>query len=366
VEPSSTCFVVVAPGLEGVVAEECRALRFAGVRLVPGGVEIEGGLEAGMRACLWLRAATTVRLRLGTLPVRSVADLERGLARLPLRPVLPHEGPVEVHATARRSRLKHTGRIAAAVARAFPRVDWKRGTGGLHLRIEGDRALVSMDLAGERLHVRGWRLEGGPAPLRETLAAGMLGLCGWAGETPLLDPMCGSGTIAIEGALLATRRAPGLHRRFAFERFAAFDVARHRALLGEAEVLALPAPVPLVASDRHPGAVGSATRNAERAGVAGDLEVLRRDLAEAEPPATAGPGLLLTNPPYGGRLDARGYDLVELYRVLGRVVRERFAGWQVALLCPDERLAQATGLDLDKGLALTTGGIRVRLYRAGG
>ena len=314
---------MAAPGLEGVLADECRQLGFRGLTPVTGGVELEGGLAEGMRACLWLRTATTVRLRLGTVPAASASALERALGRLPVAPYLPVTGPVPVQAVSRRSRLKHTGRLVEIVGRSLPGVEITGGAGGLHLRVESERATLSVDLAGDRLHQRGWRLEGGPAPLRETLAAGLLQLMGHAADEAFVDPMCGSGTLVIEAALAATGRAPGLGRPFAFESFPAFEPARFKAMRRAAEQAVHPAAAPVLGSDRHRGAVGSATRNAERAGVAEAVTVRLADVREAEPPPGA-PGLVITNPPYGARLPVG--DLAGLYRDLGRALVARFPG----------------------------------------
>lgn len=355
-------FALAPPGLEAVVEDEVRELGGSGVAKVEGGVEFDGGLDAGMKACLWLRAATSVRLRLGEFDARSAGQLQDGLRRIDLSAVANRETPLELKSTARKSRIHHTGRIDACVETAFTGIAFKHGSGGLHLRIHHDRVTVSVDLAGERLQRRGWRKESGPAPLRETLAAGLLALCGWRGEQALVDPMCGSGSIPIEGALMATRTPPGLLREFAFERFPGFDPARWAALLEEARTMQRAAPGPLRGSDVHRGAVASAGRNATRAHMENDIVFERLDVGALTSPAPE--GLLLVNPPYGGRIGARGATLSELHRTFGRIVRERFEGWDVGMLTSNPTMAAATGLPFEAPIPLRSGGKPVQLYRA--
>jgi putative N6-adenine-specific DNA methylase len=225
-------------------------------------------------------------------------------------------------------------------------------------RLVHDRLTLSVDAAGEHLHRRGWRLATAKAPLREHLAAAVVLASGWDAATPFVDPCCGSGTLAIEAALLARSMAPGLTRSFAAERWPSlppgtFEVARARA----AAAVRTPA-APIFASDHLDGAVRAAAANAERAGVADLVEVRRQDVADLRPPA--GPGALVTNPPYGMRVGP-GRDLTELYRTIGGVARARLPGWLVAVLTVPGPLGPATGLPVAPVLTTTTGGTRVTL-----
>jgi putative N6-adenine-specific DNA methylase len=193
--------------------------------------------------------------------------------------------------------------------------------------------------------------------LRETLAAALLLASGWDARSPLLDPFCGAGTIVIEAALLARRRAPGRARSFAFMAWSDFDATAWNALLtaADARADAAPPPPPIAAADRDAGAVAAAAANAERAGVARDLTLSQRTLSELEPPG--GRGWLVTNPPHGVRL-SRGRDLRDLYARLGQVLRARCPGWRVALLSPG-RLHAAIGFPLEPALQLLHGGLRL-------
>jgi putative N6-adenine-specific DNA methylase len=222
-----------------------------------------------------------------------------------------------------------------------------------------DEFTVSADTSGELLHMRGYRQAVGKAPLRETLAASLLLASGWSGETggPLLDPFCGSGTISIEGALLARRMAPGLQRRFAFMDWPDFNAKSWETLSIAARTGALASsPIPLFGSDRDAGAIESARANAKRAGVDADIDFSVRAVSAIAPPR--GPGLVATNPPYGVRV-SRGAEIRNLFARLGQVLRERCPGWLVAMYSPEPRLTHQTGLVFRELLRTSNGGIQV-------
>jgi putative N6-adenine-specific DNA methylase len=345
-------FAIAAPGLEKVVCEEVAALSgVAGVNQVPGGVEFSGPLEVGMRANLRLRVATRILLRLGTVEARKFPELRRRLARLPWEDLVPRDRPLRVEAAASRCRLYHTGALGenlelgvADALGGLPKTEDEPTR--VLIRGHEDRFTVSLDSSGELLHRRGWRLETGKAPLRETLAAGLLRLAGYDPERPFLDPMCGSGTIVLEACAIALGVAPGLARPFAFERWRSFDPAAWDRLRDEAlaEIRDRP-PAPLHAWDRDPEAVATTRRNAERAGFLAHLGVEQAVFGEQAPPE--GAGLVLVNPPYGRRLERAGN--------VERVLRARFAGWRTAVLVPGDR---------GPGHRLHNGGLRVRLVVA--
>lgn len=227
----------------------------------------------------------------------------------------------------------------------------------LRVRTEGDRATVSADAAGSPLFRRGWRARVGAAPLRETIAAAILLSCGFEGERPFLDPMCGSGTIAIEAALAAGRRAPGLGRTFAFERFPGHDAARTARLRASLSARARPVPVPIHASDRNAGALRLASRNAAAAGVADAIRFSREDAARVLVPP--GPGLCATNPPWGVRLDEATADA---WRALASLL-SRLRGWDVAVLGPDRGWERLLPLAPSSSEPLRAGGVACRLLR---
>jgi putative N6-adenine-specific DNA methylase len=305
-------FCACFPGLEPVLAGELASLGLA-ARAVPGGAEAEGE-DAAALACLASRAADAVLLRLWE---GSTSELPAG---------------------------KRSARRAA-------------GGAELAVRTSGERATISVDAAGSPLHRRGWRARVGAAPLRETVSAALLLACGWDGDRPFLDPMCGSGTIAIEAALIAARRAPGLGRSFAFEGLPGHDAARTARLRARLAGLARPVAVPILASDRNAGALRLAQKNAAAAGVAEAIQFRREDAATVAPPR--GPGLCITNPPWGIRLDEATR---EAWAALGALL-PRLAGWEVAVLGPDRGLERLLPGPPSSTLPLRVGGVACRLLR---
>lgn len=363
------CYAVTPPGVEQVTARELAALGFSPGALEPGGVAFSADLAGVARGNLHLRTASRVLVRLGCFRARTFAELERHAARLPWDRFAAEGRPVRFRVTSRKSKLYHQDAIAerllgaagrpAAERSARTGADDPRAPQEFVVRVFRDGVTVSADSSGELLHRRGYRFEGGAAPLRETLAAAMLLGAGWDPATPLMDPFCGSGTIPIEAALLARRIPPGLCRGFAFERWPELDARVWEREIERAREGILPrAPAPILGADRDPTAVAAARANAERAGVAGDVEVRRAPVSALAPPP--GTGWIVTNPPYGVRAGEPA-RLPRLYASFGRVLRDRCAGWQVALLSSDRRLAARLGLALDSGLLTTNGGIRVRL-----
>ena len=373
-------FAVVAPGLEEAAAREIAALPDAAdLRQEVGGVEWSAPAIGGYRANLWLRLPTRVLARVGTVEAREFGKLRRRAAGLDWSAFVAPGASVSLRASASRSRLYHTGAIVETAALAIG-----DAVKGVHVAKDDEPADVtilvrgheddftfSVDASGERLHRRGARVEIGAAPLRETLAAGLLALAGWDPNVPLVDPMCGAGTIVIEAALQVLDRAPGLARAFG-EGFAIDDwplfsadaaSTEAAALRDEARArirTALPAPT-IWGSDHDAGAIASAQRNADRAEVGAALTLASRDITDARPPGGS-PGVVIANPPYGRRLsDPR--SAVRTYRELGRVLRAHFRGWRAAIVIP-QQLRDAAGalkLELPEQHRLRNGGLPIVL-----
>lgn len=366
-------FAAALPGIEAITAAEVQALGVAAPQVQPGGVAFRGESETLYRANLELRTASAVLLRIGAFRATTFDELRRRTARLDWERFLAPGAPIELRVTCRKSRLYHSGavaeRIDAAIAERLGAAPAAIAAGGdaapdaqgIVVRIERDRCQISLDSSGEPLHRRGYRGAAGKAPLRETLAAALLLASGWDPHTPLVDPFCGSGTIAIEAALLARGLAPGRGRRFAFEAWNSFDAACWQRLRRAAEGNARPAAfAPIIASDRDSGAIAAARENAARAGVGADIEFAQRALSDLCAPP--GPGCVATNPPHGQRLRS-GRDLRDLYARLGQVLRARCPGWRVALLSPGARLHGASGLALERLARVNQGGLRLELLR---
>jgi putative N6-adenine-specific DNA methylase len=322
--------------------------------------------RAGLYAAnLYLRIASRVLVRIGAFHASAFHELERHTARLPWREFVASGSPVAFRVTSRKSRLYHQDAIAqrllAVAGGARPSTSEEDAAQEFVVRLFRDECTVSVDASGELLHRRGYRMATAKAPLRETLAAAMLVGAGWDGSAPLIDPMCGSGTIPIEAALLARRIPPGMARRFAFMRWPAFDESLWERLVRQARERVLPrAPVPILGSDRDAGAVAASVANAERAGVGGDVEWRRAAISAMTPPP--GRGWIVTNPPYGVRVGERR-QLRDLYAQLGNVVRRCCPGWEVAFLAAHPELERQTGLEQAVRFMTKNGGIRVRLVQ---
>ena len=362
-------FAVCAPGLEPVLLGEAQALGCTGTA-VAGGVELHGTIHEVVRLNLWLRTASRVLVRLGEVKATAFAELVRKAGELPWEQFIQPGGAAQLRVTCRKSRLYHSGAVAerlhaAMQARLGGKVALQKASGeeeegeGPQLfvaRFERDVCTVSADSSGALLHRRGWRGPQAKAPLRETLAAALLLAAGWKGRTPLCDPLCGSGTIAIEAALLAMHRAPGIAREFAFQRWPGFDLRLLQEAQAQARAGERPLETRIEAFDQDAGAVAATRENAGRAGVR--IEIAQRQLAQL--PAAEGPGLLACNPPYGVRVQA---DLRHIFQELGEASRRR-PGWTVAAVVADESAAAAAGLHWTWLLRTQAGGIPVHFLRS--
>jgi putative N6-adenine-specific DNA methylase len=383
--PSATpttfdCFAVVAPGLEGLALSEAVALGLPAVSAEGGGgIEWTGDRESVLRANLGLRIASRVVVRLARFEARSFAELERQSRRIDWARVVSPGSTIRFRVTCKKSRLYHSDavmqRVADAVVRALPGtraegasgVDDDESGGGdeereqlIVVRILRDQCTVSADTSGALLHRRGYRQATAKAPLRETIAAALLAASGWDGVAPLVDPLCGSGTIPIEAALMARRIAPGALRSFAVERWPGVSRAVSLAVRAKLSASALPrAPGVIAGFDRDAGAIVAAESNAERAGVPSDVTLGERAISSLILPEGT-PGWIVANPPYGVRVgDAE--RVRDLWAQLGKVLRERAQGWHVALLSPDQALERQLRLPTRLVAGTTNGGIPVRL-----
>ncbi len=377
-------FAITAPGLEPLCAAELRALGM-GAAPEPGGVAWEGGRGDLYRANLWLRTASRVVVRAATFRARTFIELERHGKRVPWERWVAPGRRVRLRVTSKKSKLYHEGAIAerllgaiedrvgaigaAQAAKGAEDDDVEAGDEQLFIvRVARDEFTVSADASGALLHFRGYRQVVAKAPLRETLAAAMLLGAGWRGDAPLLDPMCGSGTLPIEAALMARRIAPGLAgaarepRAFACTAWPGYDTEAWERAVAEAREAILPSSaVPILGSDRDAGAIDAARANAARAGVDADVELDARAVSAIEPPP--GPGLLIANPPYGVRV-GESDALRSLYAAVGKTARARAPGWTLALLSADRKLEGQVGLPFDERFRTSNGGIPVRLVTA--
>lgn len=372
-------FAVTAPGLEPLCAAELARLGID-AKAVDGGVAWTGDLQSVMRANLWLRTASRVLVRVAEFKAKAFFELELNAKKIPFKRFVPPGGTAEFRVTARKSKLYHTGAIAqrlgdaliksvkgakvAASSKATDDDEEANATSAqlFVVRFAHDAATISVDTSGDLLHRRGYRQALAKAPLRETLAAATLLGAGWDGTTPLTDPMCGSGTIPIEAAMIARRIAPGRDRRFAFMNWPEFDASTWKRLLDEAKAGELAkAPVAIQGFDRDEGGIKAARANAERAGVTNDIEFGAQPISAL--PSNGEPGLVALNPPYGVRV-GESEKLRNLYAQLGNVLRTRRPNARLALLSADKKLEQQLQLELHESFRTSNGGIPVHLVVA--
>lgn len=354
-------------GLEPVLAAELEGIGAGDVATGRGAVTFDGDLTTLYRANLELRTAMRVLLPLASGPVGDREALYRLAVAVRWEGLVQPGATFAVEAVGRHPLL--AAHFAAVVVKdavadrlrrvrgSRPDVDRSRPDLGLHLRLEREAASLSLDASGEPLSHRGYRPAGGPAPLAESLAAGILLLASYDGSQPLLDPMCGTGTLAVEAALIATRTAPGHARRFACERWPGHDPALLARLRDRARARTRPAAAAILARDLDPAAVAAARRNLEAAGMAPWVRVEAGDLDLAGLPAGS---LVVTNPPYGHRIGEVS-DLRPLYRRLGDGLKHHAAGSTAYILVGDRELARELRLAPRRRVVLFNGPIECRL-----
>lgn len=351
---------MATPGLAPALLRECQALGWP-ARAEEGGVAFAQDPTRLVEANLRLRSASRVWLRLASFPAHDLDALRRGLESADPRAVV---GPValSLSGAVEGSRLGRVDRLLESAERAWRvrSVDSEDAQAVL-LRIERDVCTVSVDTSGELLYRRGYRQEISRAPLRETLGAGLLILAGYSGTEALWDPLCGSGTIPIEAALIALRRAPGSGRGFAFERWPGFSADALRAIRERVSAEALAkATSPIWGTDLHAGSLGTARRNARRAGVLDALRLERQDATKPTLSPPAETGLVVANLPYGIRVGEKR-ELEALYRGLSQMLRQRLPRWRVALFVAKESPTRALELEVEQRVAISNGGIRCEL-----
>jgi 23S rRNA G2445 N2-methylase RlmL len=365
-------FVTCAPGIEPVLHEELRALKLAKVERQVGGCYFEGTLRDAMRVNLWLRTAVRVLMRVARFRAADADELYAGAREVDWSRFVAANGTLVVDAHSSQSALDHTlfvaQRVKDAIADSFREASGARPSVvkdgadlGVYAHLSRDRCTLLVDTSGETLHKRGWRRFQGRAPLAETLAAAIVMLSEWDQRAPLLDPFCGSGTILIEAALMARNVAPGSFReRFGFERWREHDAPTWRRLRAEARASQRETPKLVLAGfDRDAKTLDGARENARAAGVLDGIRFERADALDFAPR----PGWnawVVTNPPYGERIGGER----ELLRRFGELLRERCAGYRVAVLGPRDEIERALGFDESRTVAVENGGIPCDLVLA--
>ena len=378
---SLSFFAACPKGVGDLLAAELLSFGAEDTKESAAGVSFTGNLETAYRACLWSRVASRILLLLESFPVASQEDLYSGIRQIPWEEHFSPDSTFAVSASGKAGTVEHTHfaslKVKDAVVDRFrghfgqrPTVNARQPDIRLNLHLARDEGAISLDLSGEALHKRGYRYEKGEAPLKENLAAAILMRAGWpqlsAGGCPFIDPMCGSGTLLIEAALMAGDAAPGIFRSsFGFMGWknhmsgiwTNLQVeARYRMKEGLARL-----PV-ILGYDSDRNAVRMALENLERAGLARRVHIERRDIASlALPPAAGGrKGLILFNPPYGERLGEKE-DLRVLYASMGERLRAQFPHWKAAVFTGNPDLGKSMGLRAVKTNNLYNGNLKCRL-----
>jgi len=366
-------FATAAKGVEEVLADEIRRLGVSGVTLEKGGVRFKGDMATCYRANLWLRTAQRILMPVAGFACESPQHLYDGVRAVPWQLYLNPDTTLAVSCNLRDSQITHSGFAALKAKDAIvdsirdsfgrrPDVDTRSPGLQVNLHLVRNFCTVSLDTSGASLDKRGYRLDKKEAPLRETLAAAMIEMTGWDGTVPLVDLMCGSGTIPVEAALKASRRAPGLTRPgFGFQRWLSFDPVLWSTILKEAQAQALESlPIQILGSDTSVGALEMARKNADRAGVGGLVTFSRAGIEECVAPSPS--GILLCNPPYGVRLgDEESLKL--LYKKLGDTLKKSFQGYTAYVLTGNPLLASCIGLRPSRRIVLFNGPIECRLLK---
>ena len=347
-----------------MLCDEVRAKGFGDPRAVLGGVVIKGTWADVWRANLELRGPSHVLARFGEFYVSHLAQLDKLARKFPWGEIFDKNVPLRVEVTCKKSRIYHAGaaqqRFETALREDFGAEISADAEIVIKARIENDLCTLSVDTSGEPLHKRGHKEAIGKAPLRENMAALLLLACGYHGQEPVLDPMCGSGTFVLEAAEMALWLNPGRTRNFAFEKLVTFDAMAWNKL--KSRSIPNDTRLRFYGSDRDQGAIDMAKANATRAGISAHTVFSHLAISDASPPEGP-PGLVMVNPPYGTRLGDK-HKLLPLYAALGKTMRERFSGWRVGLITTEQGLAKATGLPFKAASRpILHGGLRILLFQ---
>ena len=373
-------FASCPPGVADLTAIELRACGATHTRELKLGVLFEGALETAYRACLWSRTASRILMPLANFPAATQEALYEGVSSIDWAQHLAASGTLAIEFGGSSAGIKHTHFGALKTKDAIvdqlrertgqrPSVELERPDVRLDVRLDRDRATLSLDLSGESLHRRAYRARGVAAPLKENLAAAVLLRSGWpaiAQTGDFVDPMCGSGTLVIEAAMMALDIAPGLLRSyFGFIGWRGHDRELWQRLIDEARArreATAARRIVLRGYDNDAAAVHAAIENSERAKLRGFVHFERRELERLVRESEAPTGLLATNPPYGERIGDQ-QRLQALYETLGRGLREHFQGWKAAVLTGNPPLAKAIGIHARRSHTLFNGRIECRLLR---
>ncbi len=371
-------FAVCPRALEGVLEEELKGLGAQNTRQNPGGVLYEGPLSLAMRTCLHSRFASRVLMKIATRQYYDSHDIYDMAHLLPWEKFFEADAKIRVDVTAKNSPLESldftTLRIKDGICDRFregcgvrPSIEKTNPDVRIHAFITERHCTFYLNLSGDPLFKRGWRIEKGEAPLKENLAAGLLTLCAWDKQSPLMDIFCGSGTIAIEAAQMACGIAPGLNRSFAFENLRIFDMDEWEEIKEDARAeVNLSADIRIAASDISSIVVEKAASNAHRAGLAqlladGRLSFTRCDAREVAPIAEA--GTVVSNPPYGEQSNPKSASVASMVKDVADNLKRQFSGWTAWMLTSDRKLPQQMRLSESRKIVIFNGPLECRFFK---
>ncbi|OQW74002.1 MAG: 23S rRNA (guanine(2445)-N(2))/(guanine(2069)-N(7))-methyltransferase [Proteobacteria bacterium ST_bin11] len=375
-------FATTPKAMEGILANEIKALGGQNVREKMAGVAFDGDLALAYRVCMWSRTANRVFLPLSSFEVKSQQDLYDGVKKINwFEHIKPDDSLAVSFSSKNNPAINNTHFGALKVKDAIvdqmrakfnkrPNIDTDRPSIRVNVYLHNETAQLSLDLSGESLHRRGYRDVNIAAPIKENLAAAILLRAGWPKMAEqggsLLDPMCGSGTMLLEGAMIAADYAPGLQRDyFGFLGWKKHDAALWQSLLDEAKQrrdIGLSKMPVIVGFDQDRRTVVAALQHVENAGLAGKIHIERRDIGDATAAESWPKGLIACNPPYGERLGDEA-ETSELYRRFGEVLKQRFVGWQVAMIISNPELGFRLGVRSQKPITLFNGALECKLLR---
>ncbi|MCX7097910.1 MAG: bifunctional 23S rRNA (guanine(2069)-N(7))-methyltransferase RlmK/23S rRNA (guanine(2445)-N(2))-methyltransferase RlmL [Methylococcales bacterium] len=380
--PTYRLFATTPKAMETLLTEELKSLGINNIKATMAGVAFEGDLETAYRACLWSRTANRILLVLSSFEVKSQEDLYNGVQKINWFEHINPEDSFAVSFSAKNSpainnthfgALKVKDAVVDQMRAKFqqrPSINTEQPDIRINVYLQGETAQLSLDLSGESLHRRGYRDVNIKAPMKENLAAAMLLRCGWpkiaAQQGTLIDPMCGSGTLLLEAAMIAADYAPGLLRDyFGFIGWKQHDAGCWKKLRTEAlqrKAAGLNKLPVIVGFDQNRHTVNAALNHIANAGLQQKIHVERRDIDDAKPAESWKPGLLICNPPYGERLGDEE-ETADLYKKFGATLRAHFVGWQAAMIISNPELGFRLGIRSQKPITLYNGALECRLLR---
>jgi putative N6-adenine-specific DNA methylase len=361
-------FITTQLGLEHLLHDEIKKFEFTNPVLLVGGVSITGDWVDVWKANMYLRGATKVLARIGEFRAFHLAQLDKRARKFPWHITIPQGISIKAEVvTNRKNKIYHAGAAVERIERAISEEIGSKIAGSVSsadivfkIRIIDNNVIISIDTSGDGLYKRGYKLATGKAPIRENIASLALYYCGYTGNEPVLDPMCGSGTFIIEAAEISRNLMPGRNRKFSFQNLNSYDeklvdyfIKKWENKISEFTFFGM---------DRNHNVVEHSIQNSKRAGI-DDISNFKAQSIERLSRPKGPEGLVIVNPPYGSRIGKKK-DLFSLYRTFGEKMKNEFSGWRVGMITSDNALAQSTKLPLiSSELAISNGGLKIHLYR---